>query len=89
LHAELQGTRTELQETKEKLENDYKDVDAAGGDAYRDCVKPLKFLNPGITLNIRVLDKYHGVKGVRFWNFRDYNNPIPLDPPNPNLQPFD
>jgi hypothetical protein len=29
------------------------------------------------------------VKGVRFWNFRDYNNPIPLDPPNPNLQPFD
>jgi hypothetical protein len=76
----LTALLAELQETQEKLNEAYKDMDGVGDDAYRDCVKTLKFLNPEITLNIRGLDKYHGVKDGRFWDFHDYHNPMPLDP---------
>jgi hypothetical protein len=71
------------------MEEAYKDLDATGLDAYRDCVKSILFLNLGISLNTRVLDLYHGVKNGQFWDFHDYHNPVPLDLTNLNLKLFD
>jgi hypothetical protein len=52
-------------------------------------MKSLLFFNPDNTLNTRGLDKYHGEEDGRFWNFCDYNNPIPLDPDDPSWKLFD
>jgi hypothetical protein len=79
----------ELRETQEKLEEAYQDMDTTVDDSYRDCVKTLLFLNPGVELNTRGLCKYHGIKDGVFMDFHDPHNPVPLDPSDPGLEPFD
>jgi hypothetical protein len=64
-------------------------MDTTVDDSYRDCVKTLQFLNPGIEFNTRGLCKYHGVKDRKFWYFHDCHNPVSLDPVDPRLEPFD
>jgi hypothetical protein len=78
-----------LQETQEKLEDAYQDMDTTVDDSYRDCVKTLQFLNPGMEFNTRGLCKFHGVQDGMFLDFHDPHNPVLLDPTNPRLQPFD
>ena len=58
----------------------------AGYDAYREAVKSIKFLNPGMELNLRGLDPFHGVKDEQFWDFHDHQNPVLLDPAS--MDPF-
>jgi hypothetical protein len=64
-------------------------MDTAVDDSYRDCVKTVQFLNPGIELNTRGLCKFHGVKDGMFLDFHDPHNLVPLDLSDPRLQPFD
>ena len=56
--AKFHEVQVELRETQEKLEEAYQDMDTTVDDSYRDCVKTLLFLNPGIELNTRGLCKY-------------------------------
>ena len=49
----------------------------------------LQFLNPGIEFNTRGLCKFHDMKDGRFWDSHDPRNPMPLDPADPRLVPFD
>jgi hypothetical protein len=58
-------------------------------DSYCHCVMSLEFLNPGIEFNTRGLSKYQGVKNGEFWDFQYCHNPVPLDPADPRLEPFD
>jgi hypothetical protein len=87
--SKLNETQVELRETQEKLEEAYQDMDTTVDDSYRDCVKTLLFLNPGINLNTRGLCKYHGMKDGMFMDFHDPHNPVPIDPADPRLEPFD
>ena len=64
-------------------------MDTTVDDSYRDCVKTLLFLNPGIELNTRGLCKYHGMKDGMFMDFHDPHNLVPIDPTDPRLEPFD
>jgi hypothetical protein len=64
-------------------------MDTKVDDSYRDCVKTLQLLNPGIEFNTRGLCKFHGVKNEMFWDFHDPHNLVPLDPADPRLVPFD
>jgi hypothetical protein len=64
-------------------------MDTTVDDSYRDCVKTLQFLNPGVELNTPGLCKLHGVKDRMFLDFHDPHNPVPLDPADPRLEPFD
>jgi hydroxymethylpyrimidine pyrophosphatase-like HAD family hydrolase len=89
LRSELQESASKLQETQEKLEEAYQDMDTTVDDSYRDCVKMLQILNPGVDLNTRGLCKFHGVKDGMFLDFHDPHNPVPLDPTDPRLEPFD
>jgi hypothetical protein len=58
----------------------------AGYDAYWEAVWSIVFLNPGVELNLRGLDPFHGVKDGQFWDFHDHQNPVLLDPTS--LEPF-
>jgi hypothetical protein len=87
--SKLHETQVELRETQEKLEEAYQDMDNTVNDSYRNCVKTLLFLNPGIELNTRGLCKYHGMKDGMFMDFHDPHNPVPIDPVDPRLEPFD
>ena len=87
--SKLHETQVELRETQEKLEEAYQDMDTTVDDSYRDCVKTLQFLNPGIELNTHGLCKYHVMKDGVFMDFHDPHNPVPLDPADPRLEPFD
>jgi hypothetical protein len=71
------------------LEEAYHDMDTTVDDSYQDCVKTLQVLNPGIELNTRGLCKYHGMKDGVFMDFHDPHNPVPLDPSDPRMEPFD
>jgi hypothetical protein len=64
-------------------------MDTTVDDSYHDYVKTLQFLNPRIEFNTRGLSKYHGVKDEKFWEFHDCHNPVPLDPADRLLEPFD
>jgi hypothetical protein len=58
----------------------------AGYDAYREAVRCIKFLNPGVEMNLRGLDPFHGVKDSQLWDFHDHRNPLLLDPNS--MEPF-
>jgi hypothetical protein len=60
-------------------------MDTTVDDSYRDCVKTLLFLNPGVELNTRGLCKYHGMKDRMFMDFHDTHNPCLLILPIPGL----
>jgi hypothetical protein len=87
--SKLHETQVELRENQEKLEEAYQDMDTTVDDSYRDCVKTLLFLNPGVELNTRGLCKYHGMKDGMFMDFHDPHNPVPIDPADPRVESFD
>jgi hypothetical protein len=84
---QLKGKLLELQSALDsKEESRVVDLAEAGYDAYREAVRSVKILNPGVELNLRGLDPILGVKDGQFWNFRDHRNPVLLDPNS--LEPF-
>ena len=85
--AQLKTQAAELNSALEAKDDEIlADLKEVGYDAYREAVKSIKFLNPGVELNLRGLDPFHGVKDGQFWDFHDHQNPVLLDPTS--MDPF-